>query len=247
MGMAFQLEHANLVAYLTVEQAPCPQVKYAELSGFLNGLMYAWADGSLVSHDKSWPEGMGRKAAVMFNSIPEAGRWSDKIVPKSELESLIRPLRQDLSRYSFYALAVFDPAEENLNKQLCAFMTHNAYASGTAGLFLIPNREDRFDYGILDPFPPLQTVARNPHATPGVVFWNSDASAFVHFTEAEQVLKNIMAAGQVSRPAITKVLREFSSGQPDKRLLHSSDFMVDPGDASGFKPRYVSLSNANSN
>jgi hypothetical protein len=71
-------------------------------------------------------------------------------------------------------------------------MTRGAYASGGAGLSLIPNRESCLGHGILDPFPPLQTVARNPGATPGVAFLNNDASAFVHITEAEQVLGDVM-------------------------------------------------------
>jgi hypothetical protein len=106
---------ANLVAYLTVEQALCPQVKYQELSGFRRELRYGWQDGTLISHDKSWPEAMGTKAGIVLDGILEAERWSDRIVPKSQLQSMIGPLRQDLSRYLFYALAVFDPAEENLN------------------------------------------------------------------------------------------------------------------------------------
>ena len=118
-------------------------------------------------------------------------------------ERSIGPLRKELTKYALYALAVFDRDNENLNKRLMAFMTNGAYGSETAGPFLISDQWRNFNYSFLDPFPPLQMIGKNPSCAPGVVFWNEDASAFVHISQADKALTQIMRAGQESKSAIT--------------------------------------------
>jgi predicted MPP superfamily phosphohydrolase len=222
MGWSFQLEHANLVAYLTVRHARCPQAKYLDVASFLKALEYRWNE-VFISNDKSWPEKMGRKAAVSLKAIPKDKHYSNEPVSPEDLEMLTGPLREELLKYSFYALAIFDPDDQNQNKRLSAFMTNGAYGSETAGLFLISDQWRNFNYGFLDPFPPLQAFARNPSQAPGVVFWNEDACVFVHVTQADRVLAQIMQAGRVSSSAITRVLQDYELGSEDKHLLHLSD------------------------
>ena len=222
MGWTFQLEDANIVAYLTTPKAKSPEVTYHHLSSFLQGLVYDYGQ-AFISNDETWPERMGRKASRIVNQIPDDLLWTQERISPDEFDELIEPLRDELQDYDFYALAVFEPNNTNVNERLMAFMKNGAYASETHGLFLITDQWRNFNYQILDPFPPIQQIAKHPGNVPGVVFWNENASTFVSITHADDLLKRILEAAKHSKSAVTHVLQTSSLGPPEKRILHLSD------------------------
>ena len=222
MGWYFQLEHANLVAYLTTPGAKPPTVLFRDVASFLDGLRQGWQK-TLISSDGKWPELMGNKAAEIFKDIPPEKAWMPDPVEPRELERLIGPLRDGLSNYGFYALSVFDDQSPDLNKRLDAFMQNGAYESKGDGLFLITDQWRPLQCSFLDPFPPLQQIAKHPGNMPGVVFWTEDAVACAHIKDAHGLLAEILDAARHSRAAISEAIRKFSLGPAEKRLLHLSD------------------------
>jgi 3',5'-cyclic AMP phosphodiesterase CpdA len=222
MGWAFQLEDANIVAYLTTPNAETPEVTYFRLTSFLTGLKNEWYK-TFISADKTWPERMGEKASAILNDIPQELQWNTERIDADKFKSLIEPLRESLQRYGFYALAVFDYKDKSTTDRLMAFMKNGAYASEGHGLFLISDPERQFNYQFLDPFPPIQEIAKHPGNVPGVVFFNKDASVFVSITVADDLLKRILEAAKNSKAAITDVIKTASLGPAETRILHLSD------------------------
>jgi Predicted phosphohydrolases len=222
MGWSFQLVDANIVAYLTTSEAEPPEVTYRHLSNFLRGLEVEW-DRTFISSNETWPAKMGRKASTIAKQIPEGVRWSEERIYSDELEKLIEPLREELQDYDFYALAVCEPNNTNVNDRLMAFMKNGAYSSESHGLFLITDQWGNFDYQVLDPFPPIQEIAKHPGNVPGVVFWNDNASTFVSISHADDLLIRILEAAKQSITAVTHVLKTSSLGPAEKRILHLSD------------------------
>ena len=222
MGWSFQLRDANIVAYLTTSEAKPPQVSYRRLLSFLKGLEHEWHQ-AFISSDESWPAKMGRKASAISKQISRSlGRSQKKIYP-DKFEELIEPLREEFQGYDFYALAVFEPNNTNVNDRLMAFMKNGAYASESHGLFLFTDRWRKFDYQVLDPVPPVQEIAKHPGNVPGVVFWNDNASTFVSVSHADDLLIRILEAAKQSKTAVTHVLKTASLGPLEKRILHLSD------------------------
>jgi hypothetical protein len=223
MGWFFNFEEANLVAYLTTPSAKTPEVTYAELSQFFTNIRVSCKDGAFISSYKTWPARIEEMASNSSALIPADRVGSSDTIEPDELNKLLDLLREEFQGYSFYALAVFDPADSNFNSRLEAFMKNGAYSSEGHGLFLITDKGRQFDIRLLDPFPPIQLIAKHPGNVPGVVFWNKDSSTFAHIADADELLRRLLRAVEHSEAAVTDVLETHSLGEPDKRILHLSD------------------------
>src|SRR5262249_10531084 len=106
--------------------------------------------------------------------------------------------------------------------------THMAYSSLSSALILIPVYPSPFDaIDILDPTPPVRSLAERPENWPGVLFWISTGeSTFAPLRDAERLyhqFRELMDFGVASLASVINDYNNSQAGGRQPRLLHLSD------------------------
>jgi hypothetical protein len=161
MGARFDINHINLVGYLSNEiSGRAPRTDRETLGTFLMSLAYR---ENLISSTQGsaedWTEMVAEAAGRQYQRLrfqfdePENRQLID---PREYLD----PLRTYFTGYDFYAL-ILPERKWDLDYQSLHFFREAAISSGARGLVLLPNQP----YGeglsqFVDPFPALQELAR---------------------------------------------------------------------------------------
>jgi hypothetical protein len=140
MGFTFDIQMANIVAYLTTSSRTPPRVSYPELSSFL-GILSGVEPGpegvfseTLVSSSPDWVIAVKQTARLAWNDLTNQPDWS-KQVPESEITARLATIRGLLSDYHLFGLAVGSWQDD---QQLRAFINYAAFDSGHNAPFLVP-------------------------------------------------------------------------------------------------------------
>ena len=175
MGFTFDIQMANIVAYLTTSSRTPPRVSYPELSSFL-GILSGVEPGpegvfseTLISSSPDWVIAVKQTARLAWNDLTNQPDWS-KQVPESEITARLATIRGLLSDHHLFGLAVGSWQDD---QQLRAFINYAAFDSGHNALFLVPtgwNADSAIK--LLDPFPAVALAAERSQDWPGVVFWS---------------------------------------------------------------------------
>jgi hypothetical protein len=172
VGARFDINHINLVGYLTDETgAPAPRTDKNTLGTFLMSLAYG---GNLISSTQGTPEDWTLEVADAaryqldkLNFQHSSAKNFLPINPKKYLD----PLRTHFTGYEFYAL-ILPEHSNDLDRKSLKFFMEAGMGSGRSGLVLLPGqRHEKGLVQFVDPFPALRELARRPIAPPGVLFW----------------------------------------------------------------------------
>jgi predicted MPP superfamily phosphohydrolase len=262
MGWVFDLDHANLVNYLTMDDKSAtggstidaPRVTFPEVQSFLNGLnQIVGGHTGIISTSGGWlqclkvatTEAMdlarrsgGEPAPTAGGALVAARIRPETILSSKAVAELLHPLKPLFQGYSIYALII--PEEFRNGSPEQNFFVEAALSSQGHGLILMPDAPPGL-LNILDPFPAMQVLATTPVAPPAVVFWTALGGACALPLDKaktffrEEILDRLMTAGQAT---IDHVLRRQAAQTRSSNLLHISDLHF--GDAtSDDNRRYI--------
>src|SRR6266849_894489 len=168
MGWLFDIEHANLVSYLTSEEktADAPRANYRVLHQFLEGLdAVAHGHRGIISSRPEWVRSVratAEKASDRLDDVEERrsiGEQQDDLEPRLVRE-VLEPLRPLFSGYSIHGLIVAERPWQT-NTEESDFFEEAALSSQGEGLILMPDSPPGLLH-IVDPFPPLQALTTTP-------------------------------------------------------------------------------------
>jgi UDP-2,3-diacylglucosamine pyrophosphatase LpxH len=226
MSFSFDVEQANIVAYLTTADRTPPRVSYEELRSFL-GILSGVEPGpegvlseALISNSPDWVAAVKQTAALAWNDLANHPGWSEQ-VPEREMTARLAAIRSLLSNYHLFGLAVGSWQDD---QQLRAFINYAAVDSGHNAMILIPTGWNG-DRGIrlLDPFPAVALAAERSQDWPGVVFWSRNGiAAFSPLQQAKDLYHELRAA--LSSPRhLDRILEEWRRRSEKANILQLSD------------------------
>ena len=252
MGLYFELEHANFVAYLTgIERIGVPGGPKAQadvLQRFLNhlaesavdtvdaGMSFGRRDAqhSVLSSRPVWIKDIAQNARLAGAGAKLlSGLGLRPVLTSQEVALVLTPLRPFFTGYALYGLVLAELWEGDV------FFRAAALSSESHGLFMFPEIKDRTT-DIVSAFPPLRALAETPFSPPVVVFWTAKGGTCVlplelarnfYFDRLQRLLPGD------PRP-VDEALRVRAAEAKTKRILHVSDLHF--GDAaSDSQRRYI--------
>lgn len=229
MAARFDINHINLVGYLTDESSRrVPRTDRETLGTFLMSLAY---NGNLISSTQGTPEDWTRDVADAANRQLHLMGFqfgSPKNLEPINPRHYLDPLRPYFTGYDFYALIL--PVDEwTLDRQSLQFFMEAGISSGRNGLVLLPNQKSGEGLSqFVDPFPALQELARQPVGPPGVLFWTKLGSACaLGMNDAFRFLRHDLLDALAGGPRATdQAISRQASRQTTKRILHLSDLHI---------------------
>jgi UDP-2,3-diacylglucosamine pyrophosphatase LpxH len=227
MGFSFELEHANLVAYLTAPgQLTAPQVTDWELRSFLSATAEPITGTGFMSADKEWVEEMLRIAAAsLAEHSRRRYRENDDLVKPEDLEAAFAPLRSKLVPYHLFAVTLDMRLDEGASTELATAARHLALSGRRGTLVLMPAWYRGADVSVLDPLPQFALAMENPGLWPGMLFWTvNGAAAVVPLSDCAALIGALidpLRGGNVQ--AVDRILMNYRPPGRGKRLLHLSD------------------------
>lgn len=229
MGARFDLDHINLVGYLTDETGlAAPRSDLDTIGTFLMSIA---SGDNLISSTQGtpddWTRQVARAADEQFRRLNYlTGEPANKLPVDSR--TYLDPLRTYFTGYDFYALVL--PTDVHCrDDSTLRFFREAGFSSGANGLVLLPSQ--RYESGLaefIDPFPALRVLADQPIAPPGVLFWTRLGSACaLPLQEAFEFLRrellNAVAGGL---RATDDAIAFEASRRRSKRILHLSDLHI---------------------
>lgn len=248
MGARFQLEHANIVAYLTSRSYGAPRVREHDLSKFLDALRYEAKQWLIPERGfEPWLEQIAEIASNARSRLSRLREYDDReVLPPATVERVLEELRSEFSGYPLFALAVG-------NGERLRETAHDLARAQMYGqlLVLIPEQgTTRRNFEVLDPIPAFSVALHAVAEWPGIAFWTATgASAFVPLNEIKELRRQLEVASHEGRhrgpfsrfrstAAFDAVLRRWSESRPSRsrRLLHLSDLHFGTTDATENQP-----------
>lgn len=223
MGYHFEIEHANLVAYLTTPNVAAPRTNVASARSLLGSIAYGQPNErrGLLSRDTEWLHTMQEEARTALTVLAEMP-WKEQLDPDA-LNRIFSTLRLEFSRFALYALVVDDGRSQHASGELDAAARQLAYGGGTDVLVLIPEFVSSYSMRVLDPLPAFAAALENTHRWPGILLWTPQASvAFVDLDALSTVIMDLRLA-RTNPDRLNEMLMRLRSGRASKRLLHLSD------------------------
>jgi 3',5'-cyclic AMP phosphodiesterase CpdA len=249
MGWRFDVNHANLVNYLTVEDhspiaekylQPAPRASVAQLENFIQGLSYLGPD--LISSDLNWLKSVQEVAHNVMQRLrpledlspsfqrsvgreppPPPRVRPETILEASVVSRLLQPLRQFFTGYTIYALIIPERPTDASSPE-SKFFEEAALSSQREGLILMPDAPPGLLH-IMDPFPALQALTKMPVGAPAVAFWTGfGAACALSLDDAKTFFRNeILDRLKAGPHAVDKIIRDRAAETPIQNLLHISD------------------------
>jgi calcineurin-like phosphoesterase family protein len=220
VGYFFALEHANLIAYLTAQTAAQPRISRGHVRDALLAMVHG-SDGieSLISRDEAWVSSMKTTASEALARL-SGGPEDDLLGP--ELETLLRPLRQELTRFDVFGLVVDDGRDRTASDELAALAKGLAYSSRGHALILMPLPSPDGTITVLDPIPAFADALEHPDRWPGMVFWTAmGRSAMFDLAGTQEMSVAIRSA---DRSGLERLIATAAGNlRRPRRLLHLSD------------------------
>lgn len=228
MGYRFNLNHGNIVVYLTTPAAETPRIPREHLREFLLYLhdraAYRWRDGgAILSRDPRWHERVdfeARRSLKMLDEIRSLG-----VLRPQEVAGILRPLRALLSQFRLFAMPVWrmrDPHEMDLLMERFALQE-----AGSLVLFPDFHGSGDIETAGLDALPAFDLALQQKKRWPGVLFWtDKGGAAFVTADNLHSALARIHAALISQDPnRLEREIWELGTESPSRgrRILHLSD------------------------
>lgn len=248
MGARFQLEHANIVAYVTSRSYGAPRVRERDLSEFLDAFRYEARRWLIPERGfEPWPEQIAEIASNARSRLSRLRESDDReVLAPATVERVLEELRSEFSDYPVFALAVG-------NGERLRETAHDLARAPMYGqlLVLIPEQgTTRRNFEVLDPIPAFSVALHAVADWPGIAFWTATgASAFAPLSDIEELRYQLELASHEGRhrgpfphfrstAAFDAVLRRWSESRPSRsrRLLHLSDLHFGTTDATENQP-----------
>jgi UDP-2,3-diacylglucosamine pyrophosphatase LpxH len=226
MGVHFRVQDANIIAYLTTRNLKPPRITYAELINFSAVLRGEGEETPehLFSSSSEWIENVEGAADQAWKEVRkdlDSHVGSDEEVPRDRLTTLLAVLRNLLSGYNLFGLAVGSWTQD---QQLNAFTRYAAIDSLHHALFLIPSGWGPRDaIRLRDPFPAIALAAEASDEWPGMVFWSqSGIAAFVPLSQAKDLYSELRPALPSIRQ-LDAILEKWRHRSQKENILQLSD------------------------
>jgi UDP-2,3-diacylglucosamine pyrophosphatase LpxH len=234
MGIIFDVQQTNIVAYLTTSSRRVPRISYSDLDGFLAVLagqgeqppegLFSFSDPSysdtLISISPNWIEAVKRHASLARQQLKAPQGDFSANVPQEEVATQLAALRGLWSDYNLFGLAVGSWRDD---LALRAFTNYAAIDSGSEALFLVPAGLSRDAIRLLDPFPAVSCAVDRLSDWPGIVFWSrNNVAAFAPLAEAKNLYHDLRPTLSVPRQ-LDDVLEKYTTRTERARLLQLSD------------------------
>lgn len=234
MSSLFQLEHANIMAFMTSRSHGVPRIRKRDLLGFLNALEYDAKRWLLT--ERNFDPCLQRIAIIAAQAnlrLNEIRHSIEKeIISSIIVERVLENLRSEFSCFQLFALAVGHG--EHLRDAAHRLTMTNMYGKL---LVIIPEYgTTKQNFEVIDPIPTLSTAIHAAPDWPGILFWTANgASAFTPLAEVDELLQKLKFASRAdamlgpfymrSMPGFDGVLRKWAKKKPSRyrRLLHLSD------------------------
>lgn len=228
MGYRFELQHGNIVVYLTTPATEPPRVKRGLLREFLgameHGLDRPWRRGGrILSRDPSWPQRLSIEARAALEVLGRENR--NAVLPGEEIARVLRPIRALLSQFRLFVLPIW--AGRNEADHLLIRSESLALNSEEA-LVLFPEvgLEHRADAG-LDALPAFDLALQHAQDWPGALLWTDrGGAAFVRAPDIDEAFDRCGHALRLRDAVLLeKAVTELgaTSGNRSRRILHLSD------------------------
>jgi hypothetical protein len=158
VGFYFNLEHANVVGYLTSPgTAAPPRITASSLEALLGSLQFE--SGVLISSNPEWPARIAGLAERGTDRLRSYGLPGGSEVPGDAAAAVLADLRGALGRFTLYAMPF---GEHRRWQELDAISRHIAYASRQHALVLIPDEGTENGIEVFDPASPMRRAAEQP-------------------------------------------------------------------------------------
>ncbi len=231
MGFVFDVQQANIVAYLTTPNRKSPRISYGDFYAFLSVLsgqaeedperLFSSSAEARVIGRPEWIERVKRAASGALTRVQSRNPgWSDR-VPDEAITTELAVLSDLLGDYNLFGLAVGSWTDD---EPLRAFTTYAAISSGKDALFLVPmGWSPAQSVQLLDPFPAVALAAERSSDWPGIAFWSrSGTAAFTPLREAEDLYAELRPV--LSSPKeIDRILEKWRRRSERANILQLSD------------------------
>lgn len=226
MGAVFDIDHINLVGYLTSGNITKPlRTERSNVLNFLTSLAYGQ---NLISSTKKnsdkWAETVSTIAEKILSEINKSYKFgsSEDII---DAKKYLHRIKGKFDDFNFYALII--PGNDTYeSSELYKFFVDSAISSGSDGLILFPSNSRRESLSqFVDPFPALIEFSKNPIQTPAVIFWSSNnSSCALPLKKAAKFFREILLPATAGgKDNIDKAIKSASSSKDTSRILHLSD------------------------
>jgi hypothetical protein len=235
MGINFEIQHANLVAYLTAPRgAPAPSAEWQTVEGFLRVL----SEGTtLISGGVDWPrtirahsqsalEAMSNISDTLVRERQASERLSlPLVIPSDAIALLFREMKPWFNNFGLFALIM---ASDHNSRAAHQAYEEIGYTSGA--LALLPYiGQSREPLAVLDPFPALQALGRSPGELPMIVFWDKRGNCCAlpikdGLVLFQRALRASLRQGDDNQTS--EILAEAANKQTAVSILHVSDLHI---------------------
>lgn len=228
MGYRFNLQHANIVVYLTTPATEPPRIEQGTLTQFLHamqdGLGLPWRRGGrILTRDPSWADLLRVEAE---NALELLRRIEGKsVLSASNVARVLRSLRALLSQFRLYALPLWTGWERADHLLIGA----EALALDVEDALVLFPEEGLQDprSANLDALPAFDLALQHTDEWPGLLLWTDRGG--VAFVPRRSIEHAFVACAQALRRRddvmLAQVLSDLAadSGQRPRRILHLSD------------------------
>ncbi len=241
MGYYFSPEHANLIAYLTVGGGAAPRTERLTLETFLRSLTSEDEPNiffagirehfeRLISSNQNWKQAIEKTAKKLIELLPPGPH--EAIIESNDVCRILDALKPFFAGYDLYAL-VLQSSEQYRDQKAADFFQEAARSSRGYGLILTTPPGPNF-LNVLDPFPPLRTLAENPIVAPAVIFWTRlGGTCALPLDEAKVMYRNeLLDHLPLGVGIIDQIIRGHARAAQTKRILHMSDLHFGQPEAS---------------
>jgi len=223
MGDKLKLEHANILAYLTIKSYPQPPRLQRDM---LMNFLESFKEGEIYKHmivsDKPCREEFIKAAKLGIASLKSELVKSDEILEDDIAERSLIGLKELVSRYLFYGLSV---GSSHDIIELREIFMNKEYSSNKYGLILYPEPikgEETFCF--LDAFRPITKLAEQIDNWPGMLFWcQSGFSSFRNLSNVRQFLSYLLNYAKYGLHAVELFMKTQKERITSKKVLHLSD------------------------
>lgn len=226
MGARFDIDHINLVAYLTDESEDrAPRTDPDTLNQFLLSLAY---ERNLISSTQGTAEDWTNDIRNVARHLIDQPVLKFGPLDFANTEARLRPLKPFFTGFDFYAL-VLPAADGDADRRSFEFFKVAATDSGASGLILLPFQSPGEDVSqFIDPFPMVRQLAQQPVKPPAALFWTRWGAACALPIEAAAAFfrDELLGAAGAGLRASDKAIARKAEAQSAQRILHLSDLHV---------------------
>lgn len=236
MGYRFNLDHGNIVVYLTTPATEPPRVERRRLEEFLSavrdGRDRSWRRGGrILTRDPRWIEQLHVEAENSLSILRRVNH--ERVLPAADVARVLQPLRTLLSRFRLYVLPLW---QGRRGADHLLIRSEGLALGSEEALVLFP--EDGLGDGRrnnLDALPAFDLALQYVDQWPGVLLWTDrGGAAFVPERKIDDAFEECARALRGHDDVLlAKVLSDLANaaGSKLRRILHLSDLHFGSKDA----------------